>query len=413
MQDNSKYAVGIDVGTTTVRCAIGLVDSETGVPSVIGVGEASNSGMRKGLISKLSGPVKAIDDALRDAEQMSGYQVDMATVSINGSHIISTRVDGTVSVNSPGNEVTEDVIARVEEMAVTTGKRIPANRDIINIIPFDYKLDGQDGIQDPLGMVGTRLDISANVISSLRPNMDNLHKAAEEAQVKVNATVPSVVAAAKAVITEKQIEGGVAVIDFGGSTTGIAIYEEGDLQYMSVLPVGGDNITNDLAIYFKIAPEIAEIIKLKHASALGYTSNKEVSVKYNNTVMKFNTEDIDEAVGARLEEIFEDINKEIDKAGRRGKLPNGVVITGGASQLRDLPEYAKKTLHLATRMGRTIGVSGDLEQINKPEYITAMGLMLSDIDNANSASFRRSDTAHVALEKSGSFIKKFIGRFRV
>ena len=161
---------------------------------------------------------------------MSGYQVDMATVSINGSHIISTRVDGTVSVNSPGNEVTEDVIARVEEMAVTTGKRIPANRDIINIIPFDYKLDGQDGIQDPLGMVGTRLDISANVISSLRPNMDNLHKAAEEAQVKVNATVPSVVAAAKAVLTEKQIEGGVAVIDFGGSTTGIAIYEEGELQ---------------------------------------------------------------------------------------------------------------------------------------------------------------------------------------
>ena len=203
------------------------------------------------------------------------------------------------------------------------------------------------------------------------------------------------------------------MIDFGGSTTGIAIYEEGDLQYMSVLPVGGDNITNDLAIYFKIAPEIAEIIKLKHASALGYVSNKEVSVKYNNTVMKFNTEDIDEAVGARLEEIFEDINKEIDKAGRRGKLPNGVVITGGASRLRDLPEYAKKTLHLATRMGRTIGVSGDLEQINKPEYITAMGLMLSDIDNANSASFRRSDTAHVALEKSGSFIKKFIGRFRV
>ena len=129
--------------------------------------------------------------------------------------------------------------------------------------------------------------------------------------------------------------------------------------------------------------------------------------------MKFNTEDIDEAVGARLEEIFEDINKEIDKAGRRGKLPNGVVITGGASQLRDLPEYAKKTLHLATRIGRTIGVSGDLEQINKPEYITAMGLMLSDIDNANSASFRRSDTAHAALEKSGSFIKKFIGRFRV
>lgn len=410
MQDTSKYAVGIDVGTTTVRCVVGKIDAETGVPTVIGVGEAPNSGMRKGSVSKLAGPSKAIDDALGEAERMSGYQVDAATMSINGAHILSTRVDGMIAVSSPNNEITRDDIARVEDVAVT-GK-VPANRDIIDIIPFNYRLDGQDGIKDPLGMNGTRLELSANVVSTLTPHMANLHKAAESASVVPNATIPSVVAAARAVLTEQQLEGGVAVIDFGGATTSIAIYEEGDLQHVAVLPVGGDNVTNDLAIRLCTDPEIAEKVKLQHASALVRDEDKEVSVKHDGETLKFKIADIDEAVEARLEEIFEDINKEIERTGRRGKLPNGVVIVGGASKLKGLAEYTKKTLRLAVKRGKAKGFESVLEQLNQPAYAAAIGLMFTDIESENLKHHSGRNQAQDALDRGGSIIKKFMGRFR-
>ncbi len=411
MQDTSRYAAGIDVGTATVRCVVSKIDVDTGIPTVIGVGEAPNSGMRKGSVSKLDGPSRAIDDALGEAERMSGYQVDMATISINGSHILSTKVNGMIAVSSPGNEILSDDIARVEDVAVT-GK-VPANRDIIDIIPFNYRLDGQDGIKDPIGMTGKRLELSANVVSTLKPHLDNLHKVAESASVKPNAIVPSVVAAAKAVLTEQQLEGGVAVIDFGSATTSIAIYEEGDLQHLAVLPVGGDNVTNDLAICLYTDPEIAEKVKLQHASAIVRSENKEVSIKHDGETLKFNTNDIDEAVEARLEEIFEDINKEIERAGRKGKLPNGVVIVGGASEMKGLVEYAKNTLRLAVKKGKTKGYEGVLDQLNNPAYTSAIGLMLIDAEgDAPKYNHNGRDMAHETLERGGSIIKKFMSRFR-
>ena len=274
MQDTSKYAVGIDIGTNKIRCVVGHIDVSSGAPTIVGVGEVPNSGMRKGVVVNLQGPSKAIDDALGEAERMSGYQVNAATLSINGSHILSTKADGMIAIGMSGQEVSEEDVFRLEDVA-TTGK-VPANREILELVPFSYRLDGQDGIKDPIGMTGTRLEINANVVSALAPHVVNLRKAAEHASVQPHALVPSAVAAARAVLTEQQLENGVAVIDFGGSTTGIAIYEEGDLQYASVLPVGSNNITNDLAIGLKIDPEVAELVKVQHAAAtspLGTPSN--------------------------------------------------------------------------------------------------------------------------------------------
>lgn len=408
MQDTSKYAVGIDIGTTKVRCVVAHVDVSTGVPTIVGVGEVANSGMRKGTIANLAGPTKVIDDALGEAERMSGYQVNDATLSVNGAHILSTRADGMIAIGMAGQEVTEQDIERLEDVA-TTGK-VPANREILDVVPFEYRLDGQNGIKDPIGMTGTRLEINANVISALAPHMANLQKVAEQAQVRPNSIIPSVVASSRAVLTEQQLENGVAVIDFGGATTGIAIYEEGDLQYAAVLPVGGNNITNDLAIGLKTDPEVAEKVKLQHAAAHTDRDAKDVTLKHEKESYTFSTEDIDEIVGARLEELFEDINSELKKAGRKGKLPNGVVLVGGGAQLKGLVEYTKQSLELAARIGKPRGFGGVAEQLESPAFAAATGLMFSDMNTAES---RTTHLPHAGAKASQGVkgAKKFIGGF--
>ena len=204
MQENSRYAVGIDIGTTTVRCVVGHLDETTGSPTIVGVGKAPNTGMRRGTVAHLQGPATAIDTALGEAERMSGYQVDGASISINGSHILSTKADGMIAVGAMDHEVSRDDVARLEEVA-TTGK-IPANREILEVVPHSYRLDGQDNIKDPLGMTGTRLEIRANVVSALAPHLHNLQKSAEMAKVESHTIIPSVLASARAVLTEQQIE---------------------------------------------------------------------------------------------------------------------------------------------------------------------------------------------------------------
>ncbi|MFZ1302031.1 MAG: cell division protein FtsA [Candidatus Microsaccharimonas sp.] len=383
MQESSQYAVGLDIGTTKVRAVVAHIDSSTGVPTIVGIGQAANTGMRKGVVVNLQGPGHAIDDALGEAERMSGYQVHAATISVNGAHILTTHADGMVAVGGADHEINRDDLARIEEVS-TLGK-VPANREILDVIPHAYKLDGQDNIKDPLGMTGTRLEIDAHVISALTPYLVNVQKAAESAQVQPNNIIPTSMAAARAVLGEQQLENGVAVIDFGGATTSVAVYEEGDLQYVGVVPIGGVNITNDLAIGLKTDPEVAEKIKLEHASAVVREANSGVSIKHEGEVLTFTTADIDEIVEARLEEIFEGIEKELKKAGRAGRLPSGVVLTGGASQLKHLADYAKTTLGLAARLGQPTGYGGVADDIDKSAFATAIGLMLIDAEQAPTA----------------------------
>ena len=385
MQENTRYAVGLDIGSTTVRAVVGHIDPATGVPTIVGVGKAPTGGMRRGTVVNLNGPAHAIDEALGEAERMSGHQVDGATISINGTHILSTNADGMIAVGTADHEITRDDIHRIEEVA-TTGK-IPANREILEVVPHSYRLDGQDNIKDPLGMTGTRLEIDAHVVSALAPHLTNLQKTTELAKVVPHHIVVAGIAAARAVLTEQQLENGVALIDIGGTTTNIAIYEEGDLQHVAVLPYGGVNITNDLAIGLKTDPEVADLVKITHATATARPEATEVSVKLEKTTHSFQTTDIDEIVEARLEEIFEGIEKELRKAGRAGKLPNGVVLVGGTAKLKGIVDYAKQTLGLAARIGVPTGYGGVADNIEEPYFATAVGLML--IDNEDSQSHKK------------------------
>jgi cell division protein FtsA len=408
MQEGSSYAVGIDIGTTTVRAVVAHIDGSTGVPTIVGVGQAANSGMRKGVVVNLNGPAQAIDDALGEAERMSGYQVDGATISVNGAHILSTRADGMVAVGAADHEITHDDLARIEEVA-TLGK-VPANREILDVIPHAYKLDGQDNIKDPLGMTGTRLEIDAHVVSGLTPYLVNVQKAAETAKVEPHAVVVTAVAAARAVLAEQQLENGVAVIDMGGATTSIAVYEEGDLQYTGVIPIGGVNITNDLAIGLKTDPEIAEKIKLEHASATPRKDNAGISLKHSGDIHSFQTNDIDEIVEARLEEIFEAIQHELKKAGRAGKLPSGVILTGGGAQLKNVVDYAKQSLGLAAKIGKPTGYGGVADGIEKPSFATAIGLMLIDAQRIAVGGPNKKNT--VSIKAAGGIVSKLFARFR-
>jgi len=409
MQENSRYAVGIDIGTTTVRCVVAHIDGSTGTPTIVGVGSAANSGMRKGTVVTLAGPAQAIDEALGEAERMSGYQVNEAAISINGTHILSTHADGMIAVGAADHEINHDDLARIDEVA-TLGK-IPANREILEVVPHAYKLDGQDNIKDPLGMTGTRLEVDAHVVSALTPHLINLQKAAESAKVTPSSIIVAGIAAARAVLSETQLENGVALVDIGGATTNIAIYEEGDLQYSTVLPLGGVNITNDLAIGLKTDPEIAEIVKTEHASAVSRSENSGVSIKHGGEIYNFDTRDIDEIVEARLEEIFEAVQREFKRAGRAGKLPSGIVLTGGTAQLKGIVDYAKEYLGLAARIGKTSGYGGVADNIEKPQFATAVGLMLIDAGSAGANHLHKKQSG-LSFNRAGGFLTKFIARFK-
>ncbi|HMM62212.1 MAG TPA: cell division protein FtsA [Candidatus Saccharibacteria bacterium] len=404
MQETSRYAVGIDIGTTTVRCVVGHIDATTGAPTIVGVGSAANSGMRKGNVVNLAGPAQAIDDALGEAERMSGYQVDVATISINGAHILSTHADGMIAVGAADHEINQDDLLRIEEVA-TLGK-VPANREILDVVPHAYKLDGQDNIKDPIGMTGTRLEVDAHVVSALVPHLVNLQKATETAKVEPKSIIVASVAAARAVLTESQIENGVALIDIGGATTGGVVYEKGGLAYAALFPVGGGNIT-------KTDPEIAEKLKLEHANPIARSDASGVSLKHDGNILTFQTDEIDEIVEARLEEMFDAINNELKKAGRASKLPSGVVLTGGTANLKGIAEYAKQSLGLAARVGKSSGYGGVADDIEKPQFATVIGLMLMDSDTASVVDKRTSKKSGKGALKSGAgAIGRFMDRFK-
>ena len=408
MQEQSRYAVGIDVGTKNVRCVIGYIDADGDAPKIVGVGTAPNSGMRKGTVTNLAGPAEAIDTALGAAERMSGHQVKTAVLSVNGSHLTSIKADGMITVGTTDNEVTPEDIVRLEDMA-TTGK-VAQNREILEIVAHSYRLDGQDNIKDPIGMTGTRLEIKANVVSGLLPHITNLQKLAEMAKVEVSSVVPAVLASAQAVLTENQRENGVAVLDIGAATTGLAVFEEGDLQYLSVIPLGGQNVTNDLAIGLRTDPEIAESVKLAHARFGGKKLGK-VETKHEKKTYSFEQSEIDEIVGARYEEIFEAVAKELKKAGRAGKLPSGAVLTGGGANTKGLVDFTKEQLGVAARLGKPSEYGGASNEIKGPEFSAAAGLML--IDAASDASYAKSpQNAKKAAQKAGGFLRGIFAKFK-
>ena len=402
MEEQSKYAFGVDVGTENVRAVALEIAGER--VKVIAYGEAPNEkGMRKGIVTDLSGPAEATDRALKTVESMGGVNVDAAYVSINGAHISSEQVTGMIAVSS--NEgITRDELNRLEDTAMSG--RITTNRQVLDVIPLNYTLDGQSGIRQPLGMMANKIEIVANVISGLTPSVDALGRAMGQATLRVLQFIPTSVAAARAVLTEKQMENGVCVIDFGASTTSVAVYDEGDLQYVGVVPAGAVNITKDLAISLELNTEAAEQIKLRYVTADFTETGKEITMRHNGETVTFSKDEVNQIIKDRLEDIFAHVYEHLERAGYAQKLPEGAVLTGAGSNMKGIAGFAKENLRMATRVGIPgNGLSGVVEEIEKPEWATAVGLALSMADDGNFSGMD-DEKEHKAFSLFGLFKKK-------
>lgn len=409
MDEISRYAVGVDIGTSTVRTVVASVNSD-GALNVVGYAEAPNSGMRRGVVVNLVGPCNAIDKTLFDAERMSGFQVKSATVSINGTQLLSTRTEGMIAVGGTEHEINENDLARVQDVALQG--RVPANQEVLSVVPLQYVLDGQGGIKNALGMTGSRLEMQANVVSTLTPHYDNLCKVMDTVNVTAERIVPSVEAAARAVLTERQTENGVAVVDLGAATTSVAIFEENDLQYIGVVPVGSNNITNDLAVLLAIDTEIAEEIKRRFVTG-DFVSSDEgpVVIRWKGKELRFERDQIDEVVQARLDEILDLVRKELKKAHYEQRLPEGVVLTGGGARMRDIDKFVRATLGMSVKIGRPTGLTGVAEAIERPEYAAAVGLMLMSADGGGQTLGKKARKKGKKGEKKPGLLKRFFGKF--
>jgi cell division protein FtsA len=372
--------IGLDVGTTTVRCVVGMVDASDsggGRPSIIGHGSAPNTGARKGTVVHVDEVADAIIKAVTEAERISGVQINRATVNVNGTHVEGLDSKGVIAISSATREISSEDRMRVEEAATVI--KMPANREIIQFFAKNYSLDGQRNIKDPLGMNGVRLEVDAHLVTAASPNLRNLDMALEKAQVMATHHTLGSLASAEATLNRQQKEAGTVVLDIGAGTTNLIVVEDGEVQHVAVLPIGGMHITNDLAIGLKTDLEVAELVKVQHAT-LADTTKAVASVKGpDDKLHQFKMDDVTMITEARVEELFEYVNKELIKIHRARKLPGGVVLAGGTAKLPGLSEFAREQLQLPARVGKLQSVSGLADTVDDPSYYTVVGLMLLDM----------------------------------
>lgn len=411
MRDGSPipHFVGLDIGTSHVRCVVGVRDQNSEDPNsiaIIGHGISPNQGLRKGVVMHVDDSVEAIVQAITEAERISGVRIDRATVNVNGSHVMGMNSRGTIAISSPNREISADDRDRVEESAAIV--KLPANREILQVFAKNYRLDGQDNLKDPVGMHGVRLEVDCHIITAATPNVRNLDLALEKAAVTPRHHTVSGLAAAEAVLDRRQKEAGTVVVDIGAGTTNLAVIEDGEIQHIAVIPMGGTHITNDLAIGLKTDLDVAEQVKLKHAR-IGDTTDKTFRTIVDGTGYTFEQIETNMIVEARVEELLEYVDKELQRIHRSRKLPGGVVIVGGTALLPGLADFAKEQLQLPVRIGKIRGLAGLVDTVDDPSFATATGLMLLDVLLAPFVTEHVSSAQLIGnnLSSIGQFLRKF------
>ncbi len=402
----SQYFVGLDIGTSAVRCVIGSYDAASDEPavSVVGYGSSPNSGFRKGAIAHLDDVVSAIHEAVVEAERISGIHVENATVNINGAHVSSIDSRGVIAISTASKQISNDDKLRVQEAATIV--QLPSNREIIQVFPKNYQVDGHDSIKNPVGMQGVRLEVETHIITAATPNLRSLDLALQKSNIYPNNHTASGLAAAEIVLSRKQREAGSAVVDIGASTTNVAVIEDGEIQHVAVIPLGGINITNDLAIGLKVDLEIAEKVKIQHAALADTGKGGRLSVEHDKRNFVFEAEDIQMIIEARVEEILDFVDKELKKIHRSQKLPGGITLVGGTSKISGIAEFAKEYLGLSAKIGEMGNIAGIADDIKDSRFIVAVGLMHLDMIFAGQ-SFNTSLGGSRAAEGVGSLLKDF------
>jgi len=409
-----QYIVGVDVGTASVRVVQAKQNPETGVFSVIGASEAPSFGMRRGVIVDIEEAVSAISSGLEKVERMTGVPVASANVSVSGNHISSLLSHGVIAVSRADGEISENDIVRCIDASQAIS--IPSNKEVLHVFPKSFTLDGQTGIKDPLGMTGIRLEVDTIIVQAGLPFVRNLTKAIMQAGLEIEDLVLAPCAAAESVLKKRQKDLGVCLVDLGAGTTGMAVYEEGDLLHTAVLPIGSSHITNDIAIGLRCSIETAEKVKLQfgHCDLKAVDKNEEIDLSRldANEEQATSRGYVVEIIEARLEEIFSYINNELKKIQRDGKLPAGIVLTGGGANLPGVVEFSKKHLRLPSILGRPENINTIIDRVNDPSFATAAGLVLWGNKYASGSGARFGDVVkNIMGNKTVANVRKWLKSF--
>ncbi|MEK7569828.1 MAG: cell division protein FtsA [Patescibacteria group bacterium] len=368
--------VGLDLGSTTIRVVVAAPVEGVGQLQILGVGEHAADGISKGAITSIEDAISSISGALEQAERMTGVPVTHAYIGINGTHITSQEVHGVVAVAKADGEIREEDVERVIDAAQTTV--IPSNVEILHVIPRTFTVDNQKGIKDPVGMSGIRLEVDAQIIQGQHAHIKNLTKCIYRTGVEIDGLVLGVLAASEAVVTKRQKDIGVAILNIGASTSSLMVFEEGDVLHTAILPVGSGHITNDIAIGLRTSIDVAERVKLEFGTALPEEVSKrdeinlaELDPKESGVVSR---KHVAEIIEARASEIFTMVDKELQKVDRSGLLPAGLMLVGGGAKLPGLVDVAKREFRLPASVGNPLNVVTAIDKAHEPEYATAIGL---------------------------------------
>ena len=377
MPRNDRYVVGLDIGTTKICCVVAEV-KDSGAVELTGIGSAPSRGLRKGTVVNLDTTVDAIKTAVEQAEAMAGVNVESATVGIAGPHIRSFNSRGVIAVTGKDRTVSREDRRRVLEAAKAVS--IPQDREVLHVLPQEFVLDDQGGISAPVGMMGSRLEANVHIVTANTTSVQNLVTCVNRAGVEVRDTVLEQLASAESILTQDERDLGVALVDVGGGTTDLAIFERGSLWHTFVLPAGGEHFTNDLAVGLRTPIPDAERLKLEHGCALATLVETDVAVEVPSVGGRkprlLSKQVMSEILQPRAEEICTLLRDEVVRAGFDRLLNAGVVLTGGGALLPGVLEIAEQVFDLPVRVARSNGLSGIPDSQGGPRYTTSLGLSL-------------------------------------
>ncbi len=406
LKDN--LTTGLDIGSTAIRIVVGEWPKNEAKIRIIGAVEGPSKGISKGVVVDADDAISAISAVLEKAERMVGQAIGHAWIGINGSHIITTESRGVVAVSKVNGEIREADVERVIENAKSISA--PPNYEILHVIPKSFTVDSQVGIKDPVGMTGIRLEVETQIIQGLTAQIKNLTNCVYRTGLEIDDLVLSILAAAESVLTNRQKDLGVVVINLGGRTTSLAVFEEGDLLHTAVIPIGSDHITSDINLLFRISIDTEDKIKVREGSCLAKEFKRHDEMKFAAVggieEGYFSKKQVAEVIEARVEEIFQYVDKELKKINKAGRLPAGAVITGGGAKLDGILEVAKRVLHLPATVGYPHDLVSSLDRVSDPAFTTAVGLVMWGNQLMNKSGGQRSGSSIKVVDSAVSGIRK-------
>lgn len=423
---DERIIAGIDIGTSKICTIIGQANEVCDPINIIGVSLTPSRGIKKGQVVDIVAASNAVAEGLEAAQRMAGYTMTSAYVSVGGPHIVSANSHAVVAVSRPEVEISADDVMRVSESAKALS--LPSSREIVHVIPRSFVVDGQEGIRDPLGMTGSRLEIHTHIIHGAVISLRNLTRCMHDIKLDVDSFVFSGLASGFAVLTDTEKELGVAVVDIGGGTTDICLYVDGALSYSSVLPLGAKHITNDIAIGLRVNLDAAEQIKLllgkerpvSYLDPSGRLLDKETRKKIDEIdISSLHLGDdlqsvsrkllMDGIIRPRLEELLAHVEMEFKRSGYSESVPAGVVLCGGGALSPLVVETARRSLGLPVRVGLPQRITGLIDEVQNPVYATAVGLLLYGAQQEEDISVRQQGLSPLSsIKNGGAFVQQIM-----